>query len=1170
MSEAASPSETEPAKKRRRRRWIPLVLGAVLLVAAAPTVVSLTPLKDLVLGSAIPSGAGSLTARGASVHWFGSPALTGVEMRDPQGELLFSAEELSVGSSLVGLVTNPSGPLNVRLANPVFNVVVQGQESNVERMLAAMQSSDTDPNPQEEAADGDSSTRLISAEVSGGKVQLTDAATGERWLLSGLELSAQKIGGPATEIDFSAEGLLAAIAADGSPVSGGAISLRMGDAEDGRRLARATVEKAPLSVAGVALRRNDPTARVSGEAQLQGQAAWRRGALGADPIETLFAEGFSSSGALVATNVTYTGRATGGEPLRVDSIDSPWKIASSGDRIAIQEWRASSRFGSVQGVGSITRDEATAWLNGATAPPRDLKLNGELDIAQFAAVAPNVLRLQQGVRIDSGSVRGEVTCSADERGPVVSGGLFTDRLTGQSGAGPISWDNPLEVRFTARQIGQRWGVEDLRCDSEFATVRASGDANQARGSANFDLDQLAAELSQFVNLGGVRLAGNGSANFRWGRTDGDGGWSVGGDGQMTDLFVGQAQNPIAREPKVEFNGVVRKLARDPNPISSADITLTAGADKLIINAQESPGPSQPFTLELSGDLASWLRRARLAVPGMPGSNAFSAGGQIAASATGELENNVFRIEQFQSTLTSLAVDTPGGLRVREPRISMSGDATWNAQTGVAISEQAQLVGATVSLRARQLSVTPGGPPESTRGEVVFRVDPTRLSTWFATGQAQPAWTAQGQVTGGVVFVGIDQGVRISGNVSGKQLALLSNEPTGQRVVWSEPSIEAALRAAITSGESGPSTLALEQLQVNSNMLTASATGGVQDLGRLAGVDLGGALQYDLERISPLLWPRLGDGFKLYGKEQASFRIQSDDLSGATGLEALTARVDVPWEGADLFGLPIGAGSLGATLQKGTIKVDPLAISIGEGRLNAAPQVTLTPPPSALQLAPGPLITDVAISQQVAERILKFIAPVLADATRIDGEFSMALREFATPLGNTGQTRASGQLAIHSAQVLPGPAVAEWVALARQVRGVVRDGVEGVAQSNASPLLTVTDQTIPFQLADGRVYHQGFNFDVGDVRVISEGSVGTDETLDLLLTIPILDEWVERRPVILGGLRGQAIRFPVRGTFSRPQLDREAFRELSRQLLESAAEGAINTGINLLLERLNSR
>jgi translocation and assembly module TamB len=80
----------------------------------------------------------------------------------------------------------------------------------------------------------------------------------------------------------------------------------------------------------------------------------------------------------------------------------------------------------------------------------------------------------------------------------------------------------------------------------------------------------------------------------------------------------------------------------------------------------------------------------------------------------------------------------------------------------------------------------------------------------------------------------------------------------------------------------------------------------------------------------------------------------------------------------------------------------------------------------------------------------------------------------------------------------------------------------------------------------------------------------DETLDLVIAIPILDEWVDKRPTYLGRMRGQAIRIPVQGTLSRPKINRDALTQLSSQLLESAAAGALEGGINKLLDRLKSR
>ncbi len=215
------------------------------------------------------------------------------------------------------------------------------------------------------------------------------------------------------------------------------------------------------------------------------------------------------------------------------------------------------------------------------------------------------------------------------------------------------------------------------------------------------------------------------------------------------------------------------------------------------------------------------------------------------------------------------------------------------------------------------------------------------------------------------------------------------------------------------------------------------------------------------------------------------------------------------------------------------------------------------------------MTDVAISQEVSERALKYIAPVLADATRVDGSFSVSLSEMSGPLDNPQQARAAGLLTIHNAQVSPGPSTAEWVSLIRQVRDLVRDGVQGAVAPSAAkrPILTITDRAVQFQMAEGRVYHRGLEFDVGDAIVSSEGSVGIDETLDLLLTVPIQDEWLQKNSSLLSGLRGQSVQFPIRGTLSHPKVDRDALRQLSQQLVQSAAQGAINTGLDKLFRHL---
>ena len=71
--------------------------------------------------------------------------------------------------------------------------------------------------------------------------------------------------------------------------------------------------------------------------------------------------------------------------------------------------------------------------------------------------------------------------------------------------------------------------------------------------------------------------------------------------------------------------------------------------------------------------------------------------------------------------------------------------------------------------------------------------------------------------------------------------------------------------------------------------------------------------------------------------------------------------------------------------------------MGEGQLTAAPNVRFDPEPSELTMPPGPVITNVRISPEVSEAMLKFVAPVLAGATQSEGLFSMQLDGRRVPL-----------------------------------------------------------------------------------------------------------------------------------------------------------------------------
>lgn len=411
-------------------------------------------------------------------------------------------------------------------------------------------------------------------------------------------------------------------------------------------------------------------------------------------------------------------------------------------------------------------------------------------------------------------------------------------------------------------------------------------------------------------------------------------------------------------------------------------------------------------------------------------------------------------------------------------------------------------------------------------------------------------------------------------------------PTAPQVIWQEPRL--SLRGA-ANYDAATDRLSFDQFQIQSNTLQANAAGQIDRLSADAECNVSGALNYDLAQLSPLLRPYVGEGVQLNGREQAKFAL-AGRLADTNGVAVqpvsyasqatsrnpqsaihwsrrVRAQFELPWSTANVYGLPVGPGKLAAKLGDGAFQVAPLAVTVGEGQLNLAPTVRFDPEPADLTLPPGPVITNVRISPEVSEAMLKYFAPVLAGATQSEGLFSMQLDACRVPLADTKKADSIGKLTVHSVRVVPGPATEQWVGLARQVESLVKRR-DPAALANRPPvtLLSIRDQQVNFRVVDGRVHHENIEFQVGDVTMRTQGSVGLDETLALTLLIPVQDDWITKEP-LLAGLKGQSLQVPVGGTLKRPQVDERALANLTAQLFQNAAGQAVGNEINRALDKL---
>jgi hypothetical protein len=217
------------------------------------------------------------------------------------------------------------------------------------------------------------------------------------------------------------------------------------------------------------------------------------------------------------------------------------------------------------------------------------------------------------------------------------------------------------------------------------------------------------------------------------------------------------------------------------------------------------------------------------------------------------------------------------------------------------------------------------------------------------------------------------------------------------------------------------------------------------------------------------------------------------------------------------------------------------------------------------LAPGDALQQVEITPEVSQAMLKFAAPILAGTTQSRGKFSLELERCTIPIAQFSAADASGKLRIHDLAVTPGLLVQTVAAQLRQIEQIAARAGGGAPTSGAVGL-TAVDQVVELRVAQGRVHHQGLEFRIDDVPIRSQGSVGFDESLAIVLQIPIQEKWV-RGQRALQPLAGQMFELPIQGTFERPRVDEQALARVTQRLAETAAQQFIGDEINRALDRL---
>lgn len=1162
--------ETKPP--RRSGRWfVRLCLTVALFSTAAwfiPEIVARTPLRQEVPKWLFPFFKGQVALGETTLGWMSPVVVRDVRVVDQGGDPLFTIGEVRSSATLWQIATDAAALGRFDLRELAATVQSRPDGTNFDQTIADFRNA---PVPAKQ--------RSLELVCEGARVEVAEPTGGDPVQLPpiDLRLSVGICAPDAIEVNVTARDTTNDVSSlqvhTVSPVQG---------TGDGPVELEVTAVRWQLAQLTPLLRRWVGTGQVFGE--LNGSAK-----VAVTPATTLRV---SCDSDLQVEQLELLGWPTlQGDDLRLDRVQLTGQLAVLDQVVRCTDVKLLSSAAELtaNGTWSLPTIQPAAGVNDdalLALVDEDFQLQGWIDGAELARQLPKMFQLREGTRIASARIAWRLSSESTAAGRVWIGTAGVNELAADANGTPWRWETPVDAQVRLLRSESGLVCEQLLVNSEFCRVNGHGTSTNAELQATADLDRLSRQLSAIIDLQQSQISGllRLDAKIAAGEADRV---ELTTTASIERLILGDPQQPLWSEPQLQTTFAVAGSGPGSTPwqtLKTGRLELVAGEDRLTI---ELTGASEwqaanaviPLKLDLIGDFARWRQRCRPWLPNDVGD--LQGLGHFAALVRWSANETV--IEKAGLAARPLRWTSPDW-QIDEPDLRIQTQGTWSSSVQRYLTPHSTVLASFGRLDWEQGvfdAATNAAMPIA--GDWKFDVDLGRISRWQAVGaQHHLLGTAKGTVRcqsrEDALGISLDAdvaGLTIAGLDTAPSPAILG-APAGAHwaALWKEPQLHLQTQARYTPSKE---EWELRNLKVTGDGVALAGGARTQQTAGLLQFETQGQFDYDWSRLSTRMDPAMSQKLQLTGTGSRPFSLRGQwqlgnaplfqEVAAAAGNQ-LAGELGIGWESAQLMGLLIGPAEIAATFTGDSGSIRPIDLTVAEGRVHLAPQFRFQPGPVLITLPPGRILDQVRLSPELCRDSLKFVTPMLADATQIDGRFSLDLTEAAWPLGNTGAGTSSGSLLIHGAQVKPGPLAVQLMTTVEQIRAVVQKRAprEEVADRAVTEL---PEQTVQFRQADQRVAHDRFLMRFRDVEIQTRGSVGIDESLNLVASIPIREDWIsdERIRTALGG---QMLQVPIYGTLRQPQVDPRAIGELARRAagnaIERVIEGRLKSGLEKLLPR----
>ncbi|MEM7478489.1 MAG: hypothetical protein AAF483_26195 [Planctomycetota bacterium] len=813
----------------------------------------------------------------------------------------------------------------------------------------------------------------------------------------------------------------------------------------------------------------------------------------------------------------------------------------------------------------------------------EYQAKGVVDLPKLVQAAKSLIPVRADTRITSGKLNFEIAQNQTaDKSSFGSASLKLEGLKGQTQGQQLEWKEPLSVYFAAKQ-----GIAGLELSADttadFVNLKANGRLEDGQITADLNLSKLHQRLSQFVELPIQQMSGSVSVRSTWKLNEES---IVRADGSLNSTALSIATKTGKQLEEQAWQGVFRGDVRLenslPSKIENLALNLQSPAERIVVNLQqplelrtataENPVNPAAFSVDLQLDLAKCNRRGTVWLSEPTG---IDVGGTLQLAANGKLDLDHVEVLDANWNGQPIQVFTDQ-LRFSEPRVVGKFRGRFDSSNITrTIVDTLELTSSSVSLIAQDQADEDG---RSRLGRAKFIADLGRLLSSTETGStglvpelselnADPVVSqisASGLCEGELAWRVNSTAAGLNLNVTGKDLFLVTKTNNmNPETLWHETTATANLQGTwqAESNAIDFTTVSLSAPWVNyAGTCKYNATEDGQS------AELKGQAVYDAGRLSQKLMPYTGGQLAMAGQKEVPINVTwTDKGESASLLAGLNASTRIGWQSAYVAGIEVGMADVPIEVTSGVAR-SATEIAVSGGVLRWDLESDLTQDEFIIHQKPMTMLDNVAMTQQMCSGWLKYVTPLLAEATSVDGRLSLTVSKAELNPAKPEQQTVVGQLAVHNATVGPGPLSASVIGIVDQVEALRKQDFTRTVSSTQKVWMNMKEQKIDFQMINGQVTHKNLSVDIGDATVSTRGTVAVGGAMSMVAAMPIPDDWAEKSQW-LGGLRGQVLEFPMGGTITNPQVDSRLLSQIGRQTLQNAASGALQQGLNRGIDKL---